>query len=103
MNSIEALFALLAVASFAAAAVQAEKNALQGWDAAERGLSGRQSAAECAALANQYYATAGATRGSHMDCGIQGAQAVSGGGKSPAMPGAVSAGTLLVEVERHYG
>ena len=103
MNSLELLFALLAVASFAAFAANAEKHLQKDWKEVSGMFGDKASATECAALANQYYANAGGTLNRQMQCTIERGYASSRNGKSPAIPAALPAGSMLVEVERHYG
>ncbi|HLC92172.1 MAG TPA: hypothetical protein VJH23_00530 [archaeon] len=103
MNGTELIFALLAVASFAAFAVFSEQTLLEKVKAAESLFASKAEATECAALANQYYANAGGTLQKNIDCAISGGFAFSGISKSRVMPAALQSASMLIEVERHYG
>jgi len=103
MNSLELLFALLAVASFAAFAIGAEKSAQDDIVQFRQIFADKEDATRCAALANQYYANAGGLLKGQMACTFEDGFARSGSAKSGQIPAALYAGGMLIEVEGHYG
>ncbi len=105
MNTIELLFALLAVAAFTSFSLAAEKNVMNGWVGVATKLSDKYGATECAALANQYFANAGGRLNRGMECKIENGNAFFGKGKSATIPAAVDygKGNMLIEAEIHYG
>ncbi len=104
MNSLELVFALLALTLFVSFALSAEKNIIAKQKEGAALLSAKATAVFCAASLNMYYAAAGGLLRLEDGCAPYNGKVFSGLKSADIFPPAFRDGSgILVQVEGHYG